>query len=138
MAGIRPPQAYLALDMTDTAPLASLAADLTGGRTSGLRFLDDAGTLAIVLDVTGLAEAERQPLEDRLRDALLARAGVTSVRVAMTAEKKALTIIAVGSGKGGVGKSTLAANLAVALPQLGRASCRARVCTYVQISLVAV
>src|SRR3546814_5187687 len=73
MAGIRPPQAYLALDMTDTAPLASLAADLTGGRTSGLRFLDDAGTLAIVLDVTGLAEAERQPLEDRLRDALLAR-----------------------------------------------------------------
>src|SRR3546814_14955556 len=88
MAGIRPPQAYLALDMTDTAPLASLAADLTGGRTSGLRFLDDAGTLAIVLDVTGLAEAERQPLEDRLRDALLAREGVTSVRVAMTARSE--------------------------------------------------
>ena len=32
----------------------------------------------------------------------------------MTAEKKAMTIIAVGSGKGGVGKSTRAANLAVA------------------------
>src|SRR3546814_12758985 len=80
MAGIRPPQAYLALDMTDTAPLASLAADLTGGRTSGLRFLDDAGTLAIVLDVPGLAEAERQPPGDRLRAALLAREGVTSVR----------------------------------------------------------
>ena len=41
--------------MTDTAPLASIAADLSGGRTSGLRFLDDKGTLAIVLDVTGLA-----------------------------------------------------------------------------------
>src|SRR3546814_16090770 len=77
--------------MTDTAPLASIAADLTGRRTSGLRFLDDAGTLAIVLDVTGLAEPERAPLEDKLRAALLAREGVREVRVAMTAEKKALT-----------------------------------------------
>ncbi len=105
--------------MTDTAPLAAIAADLSGDRTSGLRFLDDAGTLAIVLDVTGLAEADRAPLETRLREALLGQDGVTSVRVAMTAEKKALTIIAVGSGKGGVGKSTLAANLAVALRRRG-------------------
>ena len=105
--------------MTDTAHLASIAADLTGGRTSGLRFLDDKGTLAMVLDVTGLATEARKPLEDKLRAGLLDQPGVNEVRVAMTAEKRAMTIIAVGSGKGGVGKSTLAANLAVALRRLG-------------------
>ncbi|MBA3940741.1 MAG: chromosome partitioning protein ParA, partial [Sphingopyxis sp.] len=105
--------------MTDISRLADRAAALTEGRTSGLRLLDDKGTLAIVLDVTGLAAEERQPLEDRLRAGLLAEEGVAEVRVAMTAEKKAMTIIAVGSGKGGVGKSTLAANLAVALRRLG-------------------
>ena len=105
--------------MTDTAPLASIAADLSGRRTSGLRFLDGEGTLAIVLDVTGIAAEDRSPLEDKLRAGLLEAPGVNEVRIAMTAEKKAMTIIAVGSGKGGVGKSTLAANLAVALRRLG-------------------
>src|SRR3546814_5580059 len=74
---------------------------------------------AIVLDVTGLAADDRGPLEDKLRAGLLETPGVNEVRVAMTAEKKAMTLIAVGSGKGGVGKSTLAANLAVALRGLG-------------------
>ncbi len=109
--------------MTDAAPdiarLTAAAAELSDGRSSGLRLLDDNGTLAVVLDVTGLDPAARQPLEDRLRAGLLAEAGVSEVRVAMTAEKKAMTIVAVGSGKGGVGKSTLAANLAVALQRCG-------------------
>jgi ATP-binding protein involved in chromosome partitioning len=119
MAGKARALPYFGADMTDTAPLASIAADLSGGRTSGLRFLDEQGTLAIVLDVTGLAADERKPLEDKLRAGLLEQPGVNEVRVAMTAERKAMTIIAVGSGKGGVGKSTLAANLAVALRRLG-------------------
>jgi len=103
----------------DIARLTATAAELSEGRTSGLRQLDDSGLLAVVLDVSGLAVEERKPLEDRLRAGLLAEAGVREVRIAMTAEKKAMTLIAVGSGKGGVGKSTLAANLAVALRRLG-------------------
>ncbi len=103
----------------DIARLNNVAASLSEGRASGLRLLDDAGLLAVVLDVSGLAVDERKPLEDRLRAGLRAEAGVREVRIAMTAEKKAMTIIAVGSGKGGVGKSTLAANLAVALLRLG-------------------
>lgn len=103
----------------DIARLTTAAAELSDGRSSGLRLLDDAGTLAVVLDVTGIAAEDRKPLEDKVRAGLLAEAGVNEVRIAMTAEKKTMTLIAVGSGKGGVGKSTLAANLAVALRRRG-------------------
>ena len=104
---------------TALARLSDTAAALSDGRTSGLRLLDGNGLLAVVLDVSGLATEDRKPLEDKLRAGLLAAEGVSEVRIAMTAEKKSMTIIAVGSGKGGVGKSTLAANLAVALGRRG-------------------
>ncbi len=81
----------------------------------------DGDTLTLIVDVSGLDEAERAALEDRLQASGRALCGVATVRVAMTAAKRGgPTIIAIGSGKGGVGKSTLTANLAVALAREGR------------------
>jgi ATP-binding protein involved in chromosome partitioning len=106
--------------MTDLSALHARAADLSDGRVSALRLADDNGTVTLVLDVSGMAPTARDAFEEKVRAGLLALPGVTQVRIAMTAEKRGLTLIAVGSGKGGVGKSTLAANLAVALHRLGR------------------
>ena len=101
--------------MPDLAELDGLphAARIRSRRLSG-------NIATLVVDATGLDDAEHKALEQDLRDAALAIPGVEEVRVALTAAKRGRTLVAIGSGKGGVGKSTLAANLAVALARMGK------------------
>lgn len=102
----------------DLAAVQAALAPLAGGRLQAVRL--SGGIATLVVDGSGLGAEARAALERELAAAARAQPGVTEARVAMTADKPRRRIIAVGSGKGGVGKSTLSANLAVALARQGR------------------
>ncbi|MGH3367558.1 MAG: P-loop NTPase [Nocardioidaceae bacterium] len=69
-----------------------------------------AGVRDVRVDLVPMAEAARQDLAHRLRQSHRRPGGLGD----------STTVYAIGSGKGGVGKSTLTANLAVALSRQGR------------------
>jgi ATP-binding protein involved in chromosome partitioning len=102
---------------SETLVAALVPIPVAKGRAGPLRFAD--GRASLILDVTGLGADERDALKADVEAALSAVPGVDTVRIALTSERIGRRLIVVASGKGGVGKSTVAANVAIALARAG-------------------
>ena len=93
----------------------------------------DAGRVAFTIELTTPACPVKDQLRDQASAAVRALPGVEQVEVALTAKVRSVSapekghpplpgvknVIAVGAGKGGVGKTTVAVNLALALAKCG-------------------
>ena len=91
------------------------------------------GRVGVTIELTTPACPVKDQMRDQARAAILALPGVSQVDVEMTAQVRAVprpelgrqpvdgvkNVIAVGAGKGGVGKTTVAVNIAVALAARG-------------------